>query len=204
MLLGETGTGKELFARAIHRMSSRSGRTFVRLSGAALPSGLLESELFGYEKGAFTGATSSRIGRVELAHRGTLFLMRLATFRSTCTEAAARACGARVERLGQHPTRYTYVGYRLGTNRDWIAWSKTALQNRPYYRLSSFPSRSRRCASERRTSRFWPLTLADLFARLCSVRSQIPQNARRLRSVPALQRATHNVNRACGHPVPGP
>jgi DNA-binding NtrC family response regulator len=74
LLLGETGTGKEIIARAILNVSSRSNRPFVKLNCAAIPSGLLESELFGHEKGAFTGAVSQKIGRFELAHRGTLFL----------------------------------------------------------------------------------------------------------------------------------
>jgi formate hydrogenlyase transcriptional activator len=74
LILGETGTGKELIARAIHRMSSRKDMSFVKLNGAALPSGLLESELFGYEKGAFTHAVSRKIGRLELADKGTLLL----------------------------------------------------------------------------------------------------------------------------------
>ena len=74
LLLGETGTGKELVARAIHDTSRRSTRTFIRVNSATLPAGLVESELFGYEKGAFTGAVSSKAGRLELAHHGTLFL----------------------------------------------------------------------------------------------------------------------------------
>src|ERR1700728_4457367 len=74
LLLGETGTGKELVARAIHDCSRRKGRTLVRLNCAAIPTGLLESELFGHEKGAFTGAISQKIGRLELADQGTLFL----------------------------------------------------------------------------------------------------------------------------------
>ena len=74
LLLGETGTGKELIARAVLNVSSRSNRPFVKLNCAAIPSGLLESELFGHEKGAFTGAVSQKIGRFELANGGTLFL----------------------------------------------------------------------------------------------------------------------------------
>jgi formate hydrogenlyase transcriptional activator len=74
LVRGETGTGKELIARALHDLSPRRGRTFVKLNCTAIPTGLLESELFGPEKGAFTGAISQKMGRFELAHRGTLFL----------------------------------------------------------------------------------------------------------------------------------
>src|SRR5262249_6721515 len=74
LLLGETGTGKELIARAVHNHSRRKGRTFVKLNCAAIPTGLVESELFGHERGAFTGAIAQKIGRMELADQGTLFL----------------------------------------------------------------------------------------------------------------------------------
>lgn len=74
LLLGETGTGKELVARAIHRLSKRQGNSFIKLNCAAIPSGRLESELFGHEKGAFTGAVARKLGRLEQADKGTLFL----------------------------------------------------------------------------------------------------------------------------------
>ena len=74
LVLGETGTGKELVARSVHALSARCDNTFVKLNCAAVPSGLLESELFGHEKGAFTGAVNQKIGRIELADKGTLFL----------------------------------------------------------------------------------------------------------------------------------
>jgi formate hydrogenlyase transcriptional activator len=141
MLLGETGTGKGLFARAIHRMSSRSARTFVRLSGAALPSGLLESELFGYEKGAFTGATSSRIGRVELAHRGTLFLDEVGDIPIDVQPKLLRVLQEReFERLGSTHTRHADVRIISATNRDLDSMVEEELfRSDLFYRLRVFP-----------------------------------------------------------------
>ena len=104
LILGETGTGKELIARAIHAASSRSRRPFVKLNCAAIPTGLLESELFGHEKGAFTGAIAQRIGRFELADGGTVFLDEVGDIPlELADQAAARAPEREFERLGSTP-----------------------------------------------------------------------------------------------------
>jgi len=92
LLLGETGTGKELIARAIHNRSRRKDRILVKLNCAAIPSGLLESELFGHERGAFTGAITQKIGRIELADQGSLFLDEIATFRWSCSRSSCASC----------------------------------------------------------------------------------------------------------------
>lgn len=92
LLLGETGTGKELVARSVHALSTRCDNTFVKLNCAAVPSGLLESELFGHEKGAFTGAVSQKIGRIELAHKGTLFWMKSERCRRNCSPNCCGSC----------------------------------------------------------------------------------------------------------------
>ena len=103
LIRGETGTGKELIARAVHDLSPRQGRTFVKLNCAAIPTGLLESELFGHEKGAFTGAISQKIGRFELAHQGTLVPRRGRRHPpGAAAQAAPRVPGAGVRAPGQH------------------------------------------------------------------------------------------------------
>ncbi len=141
LILGETGTGKELVARAIHRKSLRSARPFVTLNCAAIPSGLLESELFGYEKGAFTGALTQKIGRFELANGGTLFLDEVGDIPLELQTKLLRALQEKAfERLGS--TRTTNIDVRLvaATNQNLVQMTKDRLfRSDLYYRLKVFP-----------------------------------------------------------------
>jgi formate hydrogenlyase transcriptional activator len=141
--LGETGTGKELIARAIHDRSRRKEQTFVKLNCAAIPTGLLESELFGHEKGAFTGAISQKTGRMELADQGTLFLDEVGDIPTEIQPKLLRALQEReFERLGSTHTRKVNIRLIAATNRDLEKMvANREFRSDLFYRLNVFPIR---------------------------------------------------------------
>jgi formate hydrogenlyase transcriptional activator len=150
LILGETGTGKELIARAIHRMSARKDGSFIELNCAAIPTGLLESELFGHEKGAFTGAISAKIGRLALADKGTLFLDEVGDIPLELQPKLLRALqDQEFERLGGIRTIKENIRLIAATNRD-LAKSGAA-RNSPATSITacmSFPSICRLCGGK--------------------------------------------------------
>ena len=141
LIAGETGTGKELVARAVHNLSPRRDRTFVRFNCAAIPLGLLESELFGHEKGAFTGAIARKLGRFELAHRSTLFLDEIGDIPLELQAKLLRVLQEQeFERLGSNQTQQVNVRIVAATHRDLKQMvSQGLFRSDLFFRLNIFP-----------------------------------------------------------------
>ena len=141
LILGETGTGKELIARAVHNISTRCGRPFVKLNCAAIPFDLLESELFGHERGAFTGAVAQRVGRFEMADTGTLFLDEIGDLPLALQPKLLRVLQEQeFERLGSDRTQRINIRLVAATHRDLTEMvARNEFRSDLYYRLNVFP-----------------------------------------------------------------
>ena len=167
LVLGETGTGKELIAHAIHNLSPRCGRPFVKLNCAAIPFDLLESELFGHEKGAFTGAVAQKIGRFEMADTGTLFLDEIGDLPLALQPKLLRVLQEQeFERLGSGRTHHINVRLVVATHRDLVQMvARNEFRSDLYYRLNVFPVLVPPLRDRREDIRQLVLHFAEVFAR---------------------------------------
>ena len=178
LVLGETGTGKELIAHAIHNLSSRCGCPFIKLNCAAIPFDLLESELFGHEKGAFTGALAQKIGRFEMANTGTFFLDEIGDLPLAVQPKLLRVLQEQeFERLGSGRTHHINVRLVAATHRDLAQMvARNEFRSDLYYRLNVFPVPVPPLRERREDIRLLVLHFVEVFARRMGKRiEQVPQ-----------------------------